>query len=323
MSFLYKKHKKLLFLAKFDYLCVQNYSTMAELRQLNLTQLKQLIEGHDETLANNYITRNLAVARNVRINLIKDQILDQPTLMPEMRILIIQNGWAEPVINMMERRFETGDLVFLGSNGILQYKDASPDVQGIGLSISDELFSLAIGNRIPAAFDGHLRDFQMHLDPPHEQYLDQLHFMLYQHLQQQEGSSQVTLHLLSAFLWYVDHLWSHHEQTYRKSQTREQRLFSDFIQLVSEFAPEHHTIEFYASRLCITPRYLSTVIKQASGKSAKQWIDEALVTRIKIDLRHTSKPITTISDEMKFPNQSFFTKFFKRMTGMTPKQFRH
>lgn len=295
---------------------------MAELRQLNLTQLKQLIEGRDETLANNYITRNLAVARNVRIELIKDQILGQPTLMPEMRILIIKSGWATPIINMIERRFEQGDLVFLGSNGILQYKEASTDVRGIGLSISDELFSLAIGNRIPAAFDGHLRDFQMHLEPVQVEYLDQLHSILYQHLKQQNGSSQVTLHLLSALLWYVDNLWSQHEQTYRENQTRQQRLFTDFIQLVSEFAPAHHTIDYYASHLCITPRYMSTIIRQVSGKSAKQWIDDALVTRIKIELKHSDKTIAHIADDMNFPNPSFMIKFFKRMTGMTPASFR-
>ena len=295
---------------------------MAELRQLNLTQLKQLVESNDESVANNYISRNLAVARNVRISLIKDQLIDQPTLMPEMRILCIKKGWAAPVINMMERRFEAGDLVFLGSNGILQYKDASSDVQGIGLSISDELFSLAVGNRIPNAFDGHLRDFQMRLSPAEQEYLDQLHLMLYNHLRQQDGSSQVTLHLVSAFLWYVDHLWSRQEQYYREHQSREQRLFTDFIQLVSEFAPEHHTIDFYASRLCLTPRYMSTIIKQVSGKSAKQWIDDALVTRIKIDLKHTDKSVARICDDMNFPNPSFLTKFFKRMTGMTPKEFR-
>lgn len=300
----------------------KNQTTMAELRQLNLTQLKQLIEGRDETLANNYITRNLAVARNVRIEIIKDQILGQPTLMPEMRILIIKSGWATPIINMIERRFEQGDLVFLGSNGILQYKEASTDVRGIGLSISDELFSLAIGNRIPAAFDGHLRDFQMHLEPAQVEYLDQLHSILYQHLKQQNGSSQVTLHLLSALLWYVDNLWCQHEQTYRENQTRQQRLFTDFIQLVSEFAPAHHTIDYYASRLCITPRYMSTIIRQVSGKSAKQWIDDALVTRIKIELKHSDKTIAHIADDMNFPNPSFMIKFFKRMTGMTPASFR-
>ena len=212
--------------------------------------------------------------------------------------------------------------MFLGSNGILQYKDASTDVRGIGLSISDELFSLAIGNRIPAAFDGHLRDFQMHLEPAKVEYLDQLHSILYQHLKQQNGSSQVTLHLLSALLWYVDNLWSQHEQTYRENQTRQQRLFTDFIQLVSEFAPAHHTIDYYASRLCITPRYMSTIIRQVSGKSAKQWIDDALVTRIKIELKHSDKTIAHIADDMNFPNPSFMIKFFKRMTGMTPASFR-
>lgn len=296
---------------------------MAEMRQLNLAQLKQLVEGNDETIASNYITKNLAVAREVRLDLIKKQLINGPTLMPEMRILIIKQGWAKPVINMMERHFEAGDLVFLGTNGILQYRDASSDVQGIALSISDELFSLAIGNRIPGAFDGHLRDFQLRLQPDEVEFLDRLHQMLYLHMKRPDNNSQVTLHLVSAFLWYVDQLWSRQEQTYRDSQTREQRLFSDFIQLVSEHAPTHHTIDFYASRLCLTPRYLSTLIKQVSGRSAKQWIDDALTTRIKIALKHTDKPIARICDDMNFPNPSFFTKFFKRMTGVTPHQFRH
>lgn len=296
--------------------------TMEELRQFNLAQLKQLIEGKDENLAYNYISRNLAVARNVRLSLIVAQINDQPTLLPEMRILIIKKGWANPIINMMERRFEAGDLVFLGSNGILQYKDASRDVQGIGLSISDELFSLAIGNGIPRAFDGHLRDFHLKLEPVEQDFLDQLHLMIYNHLRQPECSSQVTLHLVSAFLWYVNQLWSCQEQYYREHQSREQRLFTDFIQLVSEFAPEHHTIDFYASRLCLTPRYMSTIVRRVSGKSAKQWIDDALVTRIKIDLKHTDKSVARICDDMNFPNPSFLTKFFKRMTGQTPSQFR-
>ena len=150
---------------------------MAELRQLNLSQLKQLVESKD-AIASNYISQNLAVARNVRLDLIKEQLIDGPTLMPEMRILIIKQGWSQPIINMMERHLEARDLMFLGSNGILQYRDASSDVQGIGLSISDELFSLAIGNRIPGAFDGHLRDFQLRLQPDEFDFLDQLHQML-------------------------------------------------------------------------------------------------------------------------------------------------
>ena len=90
---------------------------MPQPQTFTLAELKQLLDGHNEHLANNYISRNLAVARNVRISLIKDQLIDQPTLMPEMRVLSIKKGWAAPVINMMERRFEAGDLVFLDPEG--------------------------------------------------------------------------------------------------------------------------------------------------------------------------------------------------------------
>jgi len=296
---------------------------MAQLQQINLTQLKELIAGNDENLANNYISRNLAVARNVRLSLITRQFAYSPTLLPEMRVLLIRQGWSHVTLNMIEHHFETGDLVYLGANGVIQYHEASSDVQAIGLSMSDELFQLAIGNRIPRAFDGHLRDFHLHLEPEAADYYDYLHLLLSLHTMDKDSSSQVTLHLVSALLWYINHVWSRHEQSYRESQTREKRLFTDFIQLVSRHAPERHTIDFYASRLCLTPRYLSTIIAQVSGKSAKQWIDDALVTRIKIDLLHTDKPIAAIADDMNFPSPSFLTKFFKRKTGLTPNQFRH
>jgi AraC-like DNA-binding protein len=295
---------------------------MADLQPFTLSQLKELIEGKDEYLVGNYISQNLAIARNVREEIVKKQFSNGPVLMPDMRILIIKQGWARPVLNLMERHISVGDLVFLSPNCVVEITDFSPDVKGIGLSMSNDLFSLAIGNRIPQAFDGHVRDFQLRLDVPQMAFLDHIHELLYQLMQQQEYSPQVMLHLISTFLWQVDHLWSEHEQTSHASQSRDQHLFTEFVQLVSQHAATWHTIEPYASQLCITPRYLSTIIKQVSGKSAKQWIDEALATRIKIELKHTRKPIALICEELNFPNPSFFTKFFKRMTGTTPFDFR-
>lgn len=296
---------------------------MAELQQFNLTQLRELVNSNDDHLMGNYISRNLAVARNIRVNLVRDQFRDTPTVLPEMRILLVKQGWARTTLNMMEHHIMPGDLVFLGANGILQYHDASSDVQAFGFSLSDDLFQLAIGNRIPEAFDGHLRDFHLHLSEEEAQYYDDLHLLVNQHMINQPHNSQVTLHLVGALLWYVNDLWKQHEQSYREGQTREQRLFSDFIQLVTQYAPYHHKIDYYASRLCITPRYLSAIIGQVSGKSAKQWIDEALITRIKIALKHSDKSIADIADDMNFPSPPFLTKFFKRMTGITPNQFRH
>lgn len=295
---------------------------MDDIRQLNLAQLKQLIQSNDELMVGNYISQNLVVARNVQVSVIAAQFSGTPTLLPEMRILLITRGSARMTLNMIDHNITAGDLLYLGTNGIIQYRQASPDIQALGISMSDDLFQLAIGNSIPGAFDGHLRDFQLHLQPREASFYDNIHHMIHQHTGLPGHSSQVTLHLLSALLWFVNHLWQQHEQSSSLNLSREQRLFSHFVQLASRYAPEHHTIDFYARHLCLTPRYLSTIIRQVSGKTAKQWIDDALITRIKIELRHSSKPIATIADDMNFPNPSFFVKFFKRMTGITPSQFR-
>ena len=68
---------------------------------------------------------------------------------------------------------------------------------------------------------------------------------------------------------------------------------------------------------------MSSIINRVSGKPAKQWIDEAIIARVKVALRHSDKPLAVIADEMHFANTSFFTKYFKRLTGMTPLQFRN
>lgn len=296
---------------------------MADLQHFTLSQFKQLLDGQDEQIANNYISHNLAIARNIVPSLIKQQFTETPVILDEMRILIVKEGWAKPIVNLLKHHIEAGDLIFLGTHGIIQYKEELPDnVKALGFSISNDLFNLAIGNRIPKAFDGHLRDFHFHLQQHEMDFLDQLHHLIYIHTREEGHSSQATLHLISAFLWYIDNLWNKYEEAYQQTLSREQQLFSKFIQLVSKYGYKNRHIDFYASHLFISPRYMSALIKKVSGKSAKEWIDDAVITRIKIELKHTDKQVRQISDEMEFPNPSFFCKFFKRMTGITPQEYR-
>lgn len=295
---------------------------MSDLQHFSLTQMKRIFEINDAMQANNYISHNLAVARNPKVSIFKKEVAGEPHIMTEMRILILMKGWAEPELNLISHHFEAGELIFLGANGVAYIGNVSDDVEGIGISMSDDLFSMAIGNHIPKAFDGHLRDFHLHLEPHDLSFLDHLHHLIYLNTREEGHSPQVTLQLISSFLWYVDHLWNRHEEVSRQSQTREQRLFSDFIQLVNQNADCEHQIEFYASKLYMSPRYMGTLIKKVSGRSAKEWIDDALLTRIKIELRHSDKSVTQIADLLAFPNASFFCKYFKRLTGMTPMDYK-
>ncbi|WP_298650554.1 helix-turn-helix domain-containing protein [uncultured Proteiniphilum sp.] len=85
---------------------------------------------------------------------------------------------------------------------------------------------------------------------------------------------------------------------------------------------QHRGLDFYASKLCLTPKYMSTIIKQTSGKTAGDWIDDYILLEAKALLKSTNMTIQQISDELNFPSQSFFGKYFKRLTGVSPKEYR-
>ena len=104
--------------------------------------------------------------------------------------------------------------------------------------------------------------------------------------------------------------------------SKKEVLFNSFINLVSKNHKQEHSVSYYAIKLFITPKYLTRVIEEISHKPAKRWIDDYIVLEAKMMLRSTPKTIQEISDELNFPDMSFFGKFFKRMTGMSPKAYR-
>jgi len=106
------------------------------------------------------------------------------------------------------------------------------------------------------------------------------------------------------------------------SKTRGQVLFSQFIDLVVEHHREQHSVKFYADELGITPKYLSAVAEEQTGKNAKRWIDEHIALDAKVLLRSSSRDIQKVSKILNFPDVSFFGKFFKRLVGVSPKAYR-
>lgn len=104
--------------------------------------------------------------------------------------------------------------------------------------------------------------------------------------------------------------------------TCQQELCEQFIQLVSEHFKSHRDISFYAGKLCITNKYLSSLLKQETGMTALEWIERYVVLYAKSCLSSTSMTIQEISDELDFPSQSVFGKYFKRVEGESPKAYR-
>ena len=103
---------------------------------------------------------------------------------------------------------------------------------------------------------------------------------------------------------------------------RNSRLMSDFIKLLTENFRTEHRIAFYADKLCLTPKYFSSLIKQTSGKSASDWIDGIIISEAKLLLLYSDLSVQQIAYQLNFPTASFFGTYFKRHTGMTPGDFR-
>lgn len=109
----------------------------------------------------------------------------------------------------------------------------------------------------------------------------------------------------------------------KSASTRSKVTFEKFMKLVSEYHTQYRNVGFYAEELCLTPKYLSKMIKNATGRSAPEWIDSYVILEAKNLLKYSGTTIKEIVYKLNFPNQSVFYKFFKARTGMTPTEYRN
>lgn len=105
-------------------------------------------------------------------------------------------------------------------------------------------------------------------------------------------------------------------------KSRKEELFKNFIKLVKDNYLNHRSITFYADKLCVSPKYLSSVVHKVSEKYATDWINQYVILEAKSMLRMEDTNIKDVSNHLNFADQSFFAKFFKKHTGYTPKEYK-
>ena len=194
----------------------------------------------------------------------------------------------------------------------------TPDLEIYGIGLFDD-FPMP---QMPSTFNGQVRDFQVKASDAEITAARHVIDAIWHIVHQPDYNRQVVSCLAAAMMHLYDSVYRRHTDMLQHSQSREQTIFDRFIQWVNQHCAEEHQIGYYADRMCLTERYLSTIIRQTSGVTAKEWIDRALITRIKVELMHTNKPVAQIADELHFPNPSFFSKYFKRIIGVPPGEYR-
>ena len=110
-------------------------------------------------------------------------------------------------------------------------------------------------------------------------------------------------------------------QEEERPRNRRGNYVREFIALTHAHFRQERSVKFYADKLFISPKYLSLIIKEATGRSAAACIDECVILEAKNLLRFSGKNIQQIAYELNFSNQSSFGKYFKHLTGMSPSEF--
>ena len=120
---------------------------------------------------------------------------------------------------------------------------------------------------------------------------------------------------MSNVIWRV-------EQNRQKAPSRGEAIFARFVGLLEQHFHTERRVGWYAQQLCITPKYLSEVVKQISKRTPNEWIDNYVVLELRVQLKNSTKSIKEIAKDLHFPNQSFLGKYFKEHVGISPSEYR-
>lgn len=239
--------------------------------------------------------------------------------------LVVQ-GWLTIDYNNQQFTLTRNDLYPYAPGMPVRVIAASDDYKGICL-LADETFTLRSSNMhdaIRAAYFSlvELTEPKFRLQPEDAAHLADLmrlaiHYVNVQHPQRNES-----LRLLYN-LFLID-LTATQECSISQHRfpKRVEELYLNFLRLLSQHYAEHRNIAFYASELCITTTYLSRIVRQVSGHTVVQYIDQMLLMESAWLLQTTSLTVAQIADRLHFADTTTFVRFFKRLKGCTPKEYR-
>lgn len=153
----------------------------------------------------------------------------------------------------------------------------------------------------------------------------ELHAMVAKYHRQPERGYRdgQTRALIFTLLMEIGKVYSAVAPSTPKAVSRQDGLADEFFKLLLENYKTERSVAFYADKLCLTPKYLSMTIKNVTSHPISDWVNQAVIIEAKRMLKTTDLTALQISEELNFPNPSFFGRFFKQYAGVTPLEYKN
>ena len=240
--------------------------------------------------------------------------------------IIYDRGEAVFKIDMHKYHIKAPAVIIIMVGQTCELISYSNDLQGRAIVMSntftDSMFIGSDGGYTHKLYSSMINNPLINLDKDQNVFSE--YFQLLKNIVQSPNSEykiDAVRHLTLAMFYGYSHM-KHDMSSYTKGTHRYNDIYSAFLEAVGNHFKKEREVCFYADKLCITAKHLSQVIKEMSGRTASDIIEDYVITEIKALLLSTNMTIQQISDYLNFPSQSVFGKYVKRVTGKSPKEYR-
>lgn len=248
--------------------------------------------------------------------IVKHAVIDAPVRSPEHRIMLVKKGSVDYTLNYMDFHVSEGEVLMVPANYIIIMNGHSGDFNARVLSF--RFTDMAESNLV--GYDA----VKLRLGYNEEQVFENFFQMMNQVLKSPTAGKHDFEHLVISMLFRIQGLnFAQNGLQAPAMGDRKQAIVSKFMQLLNASGPAPRSIATYADKLGVSANYLSVVVKEKSNRTVMEWVDIRTVTEIKMLLHDPSNlTVDQIAERMDFSSSSQMIRVFKKMTGVTPTEYR-
>lgn len=252
------------------------------------------------------------------------KLLSKPYLANKQFLILCTSGYAKGTIDLKEFEISKDNLLILFPVRIVQFTEFSHDYNALVISTSIDYSRSMQHNESISIWMRLLSDPIVHLTDKETAMMTHC-FKIVSNVIDTEGNEHKLEAIRKIFeaMFYIGIDFEDIKHHRTRKMSRKEKVFDDFYTNLIRYHRQSREVQFYADKLCITPKYMSNIIKVVTGLSALEWINNYIVLEAKMVLSSNPKmTIQEVADYLGFPDQSFFGKFFKKHIGMTPSDFK-
>ena len=252
------------------------------------------------------------------------EFVNHPVKLSFTVALLCLAGQMRAQVNLQDFELRTNDVLVVQNGTIGEYRGMSDDARIAVIAFTPEYFQTALQIEATMSLQRRLYASPLwHL--PFEELMVIYRLMKAKIAETDNpfrkgallGYTQVLIYNCYKYLLAAD---SGNEKTEVKSG-RQQELYTQFMDEVRKSYIKERSISYYADVLCVTPKYLSQVVRRVSGRFAGDWITDFVILEAKALLKSRKYTVQQIADMLNFANQSFFGKYFREKVGCSPKAY--